>query len=259
MHITEPVRLLLADNDAMVRASLRTLIESHAGFSVVGEAEDGAAVVRLVRALEPDVVLLDPLVDGPSAAEVLRQLRGLDSQCCALLLIDGTADDRRIASAVRLAVPALVVGRSSADRLFTDVVAALEGRRQSVAGRTAGAQVSPVSEQSADGPAAVPTYGLTPRELQVVRAVVVGDSNREIASRLSISADTVKHHLSNIFDKLGVSNRLELALYASYHQLCSEPSGATSGASATSSPRPLRAVAVDCAGSAAGQVPAQGR
>jgi two-component system nitrate/nitrite response regulator NarL len=218
------VSVLIADRDAMFRAAVRELLESEPEFRVAGEASDGAEAVQLTQRLAPDLLLLDLVMPRVPGLEALRQLKRVPHSSRIIILTAHIERDQQV-EALRSGASGIIMKNASIDQLFQGIRTVLAGEywarmrvSNPVAFLRASLQVdSPEGEaRSGELPRA---FGLTPRELQVVRAVVAGYDNREIAARLSISANTVKHHLSNIFDKLGVSNRLEVALFACNHRI----------------------------------------
>ena len=219
-----PVRVLIADDHVIFRGALRELLQGESPFQVVGEAADGAEAVTLTSGLEPDIVLLDLAMPRLSGLEVLRAL----SQSIAsrrIIILTAQIDHAQIVEALQLGARGIIIKDASVELLFQGIRAVVAGEhwvgRERVANLTQFFQSTRAGVRSTKR-----TFGLTPREFEVIWAVVAGDSNKDIAQRLSISQDTTKHHLSNIFDKLGVSNRLELALFAYNHRLVDNVSGA---------------------------------
>jgi DNA-binding NarL/FixJ family response regulator len=209
------VRLLIVDDHELFRAGLVRLLASQPDFQVVGEATDAEDGIRQAALLQPDVVLLDVVMPGRAGLEVLGEIAAISP--CRVLLLTAEIDRRDIAEALRLGARGVVLKHSGAILLYKAIRAIMTGQywvtHESVSDlvqllRQAGARNG--------GPA---KFGLTPRELQIVSAIVAGCSNREISQQFAVSADTVKHHVSNIFDKLGVSNRVELTLFAIDHKL----------------------------------------
>ena len=215
-----PVRVLVVDDHQIFRAGLRKLLQSEPGFDVVGEGDDGAVALALVQRLNPDFLLLDLSMPKMSGLETLRELSAAGCTC-HIVLLAAAIEKSQVLEALRLGARGVVLKDSAIDLLFKCIRTVMAGEywvdRESVADLV-------LYLRQAPGPRAPAkkTFRLTPRELQVISTVVAGYPNKEIARRFSISEDTVKHHLSSIFDKCGVSNRLELAIFAINHHLVSE-------------------------------------
>ncbi|HEX3985489.1 MAG TPA: response regulator transcription factor [Acidobacteriaceae bacterium] len=218
-NLPSPIRILIADDHPLFRDGLRRLLQSEPGFEVVGEASDGDELLAVIRKAKPDILLLDLSMPRRDGMAVLREL-GAAKIPVRTLLLTAAIDQPQIVQALRLGAYGIILKESTTQRLFDSIRCVMAGQywigRESVtdlvkALRSAG---SP-----ADGALRGRDFGLTPRELEIVTLVVAGYSNPDIAQRCSISEQTVKHHVSNIFDKLGVSNRLELALFAVNHRL----------------------------------------
>jgi two-component system nitrate/nitrite response regulator NarL len=172
--------------------------------------------VKLARKLEPDILLLDLAMPRHPGLEALRELSmPTNSTPVRVILLTAAAEKRQIVEALQLGARGVVLKDSATQLLFKAIQAVMAGEywvgRESVSNLV---QYLGTLMQSTHDEARQKRFGLTPRELEIVSAVVAGYSNREIAEYFKISEDTVKHHLSNIFDKLGVSTRLELALFA---------------------------------------------
>jgi two-component system nitrate/nitrite response regulator NarL len=213
---SQPVRILLADDHPIFRDGLRRLLEAEPDLKVVGEACDGAEAVKMARQLKPDIMLLDLAMPRTHGLEALREMStGPASNAVRVILLTAAAEKKQIVEALQLGARGVVLKDSATQLLLKSIHTVMSGEywvgRESVSNLV---QYLRNLVQSSGEEAKQKKFGLTPRELEIVSAVVAGYSNREIAEYFKISEDTVKHHLSNIFDKLGVSTRLELALFA---------------------------------------------
>ena len=224
--IDRPIRVVLSDDECLFRASLRQLlavpaavikdvygVDVGAGFDVVGEAGSGVETVSIVRSVQPDLLLLDLSMPRMSGLEALREL-GASRESVRTILLAGTIDRTQLLTALQLGVRGLLLKDVTTEVLFEAVVCVMAGRYW--LGQTLVSDlvetVRPLIEPSTMAPK--PLYGLTPRERQVLSMVAAGYSNKEIARHCTISEQTIKHHLTRMFDKVGVSSRLELAMVA---------------------------------------------
>ena len=185
-------------------------------LKVLGEASDGAEAVKMARQLKPDILLLDLAMPKHPGLEALRELSvGTNAAPVRVILLTAAAEKGQIVEALQLGARGVVLKDSATQLLLKAIHTVMSGEywvgRESVSNLV---QYLRTLMQSSSDEARQRKFGLTPRELEIVSAVVAGYSNKEIAEYFKISEDTVKHHLSNIFDKLGVSTRLELALFA---------------------------------------------
>jgi two-component system, NarL family, nitrate/nitrite response regulator NarL len=218
MHFRKPrqVRLVIADHHPIFRDGLRRLLEAQSDFKVIGEASDGAEAVKLARQLKPDILLLDLAMPKHPGLEALRELSlPANATPVRVILLTAAAEKSQIVEALQLGARGVVLKDSATQLLLKAIQTVMSGEywvgRESVSNLV---QYLRTLMQSSHDEARQKKFGLTPRELEIVSAVVAGYSNREIAEYFKISEDTVKHHLNSIFDKLGVSTRLELSLFA---------------------------------------------
>lgn len=207
-----PVRIAIADDHEIFRDGLRRLLESEPGFSVVAEASDGLEAVRAARDVKPDVLLLDvsmPRMGG------LETLHAPEVRAIRVILLTAAIDSRELLRAVQAGVRGVVLKDCATRELIDGIHRVMDGRL------LIGADVADDLAKAVRhaGTERERPYGLTPRESEIVEAIAAGESNREIGARLNISLQTVKHHLTSIFDKTGTSSRLELALFAIRHGL----------------------------------------
>jgi len=212
----QTVRILIADDHPIFRDGLRRLLEAEEDLQVLGEAADGAEAVKLARQLKPDILLLDLAMPKHPGLEALRDLSvAPGASPVRVILLTAAAEKSQIVEALQLGARGVVLKDSATQLLLKAIHTVMEGEywvgRESVSNLV---QYLRTLMQSSVDEARQRKFGLTPRELEIVSAVVAGYANKEIAEYFKISEDTVKHHLSNIFDKLGVSTRLELALFA---------------------------------------------
>lgn len=210
-----PIRLVIADDHPIFRDGLRRLLEAEPDLKVIGEARDGAEAVKLARQLKPDIMLLDLAMPKHPGLEALRELSNGSANSVRVILLTAAAEKKEIVEALQLGARGVVLKDSATQLLLKAIHTVMAGEywvgRESVSNLV---QYLRTLVQASGEDAKQKKFGLTPRELEIVSAVVAGFANKEIAEYFKISEDTVKHHLSNIFDKLGVSTRLELALFA---------------------------------------------
>lgn len=194
------IRLLIADDHPVVRAGLVGLLSDEPDFAVVGDVADGEAAVRAAAQAHPDVVLLDlqmPRLDGVAATAAIVAARGAQAVPRVLILTTYESDDR-ILAAIEAGASGYLLKAAPAEEIAAGV-------RSVAAGQTA---LSPqVAIRLVDRMRAVERPSLTGRELDVLRRVALGGSNKQIATELGIGESTVKTHLLNVFDKLGVGDR----------------------------------------------------
>ncbi len=212
------IRLVVADDHPVVRIGVKNMLMSDPGFEVVGEAGDGDEAISKTIEHEPDILLLDlhmPKLPG------LEAMRAIMSRAPGVktILLTSTITPQQIIEALQLGARGIVLKDAVSDHLVSSIRAVAAGDYW-IGGQRVVNLIQALHELTQKAVRPQPkTFGLTPRELEVVGCIVEGCSNKDIAKQYSISEETVKRHLSNVFDKTGVSTRLELALFAMAHQL----------------------------------------
>jgi len=198
---------------------LRKLLEAEPGIRIVGEAVDGEETVRLVGQIKPHILLLDLALPKLNGLEVLAELNKLGSGTRAILLT-GRIEREQVIEALQLGVRGIVLKHSALQLLLKSIRCVNQG--QYWVGHDGVSDLIHALRRmnpSHSASQAKQNFGLSSREMEVIALIVAGYTNKDLAQKLGISENTAKHHLTNIFDKLGVSNRLELVLYAVHHGL----------------------------------------
>jgi DNA-binding NarL/FixJ family response regulator len=210
------VRIALVDDHAMFREGLCGLLAAEAGFTLVGQTGLGGEARRLVAEQAPDVLLLDLALPDMSGLDVMRDLE-LPRASVRVILLTAAAESGQVLEALQLGARGLVLKEAAAATLIKSIHCVMRGEYW-FGRHTVPNLVEALRRLTAPEPLA-PADTLTTRELRVIAGVVEGRTNRDIARELGVSEQTVKNHLTHIFDKLGVSSRLELALYATERKL----------------------------------------
>lgn len=214
------IRLVIADRQPIFRCGLRSLLNSNRTFRVVGEAADGFETMDLVRRRKPDILLLEPSLPKRSAIELLADLKALETPVRTLLMVR-SVEKNVLVDAVKAGARGVVPKESSARILNESIRTVMAGNYWLGAEGTA-ILVRAFRELAAHSNGslkAMPPVKLSPRDLQIIERIMAGCSNKEVGQELSMSERTVKYHLTSIFDRIGVHNRLELALFAHNHSL----------------------------------------
>ncbi|MBI4462247.1 MAG: response regulator transcription factor [Acidobacteria bacterium] len=210
------IRVLIADDHTIFREGLRKLLEAEDDITVVGEARTGIECVELWQKVKPDVIVLDLRMPEKDGLEVLSELAGPNASA-KVVVLTASEDERDFVEAVRRGARGIILKQAPSELLVEGIRKVQRGEVWIDQRVTAG-----VMKAMAEGPGSLSGRDkplLSDREREVVQLVAQGLRNKEIAEKLFISEQTVKNHLHNIFDKLGVSDRLELALYALHHHL----------------------------------------
>lgn len=218
MRNDERIGILIADEHAICREALHTLFEREPGLAIVGEASDGQDALEKALLLKPQVVLLDLELPRFSAMDLLHRFRELGVTAPVLILAE-SMDAAGTVEALKLGARGVVLKEASPQILFKSIRTVASGEYwigRKVVGDLVEALRNGVAVRSEQRPS---QFSLTPRELEIIAEVAEGCTNKYIAEKLSIAEQTVKHHLTSIFQKVGVSNRLELAVFAMHRRI----------------------------------------
>ena len=210
-----PIRILIADDHVLVRSGLRALLGADADLEVVGEAGDGTETLRLAAELAPDLVLLDASMPGESGIKTAVRLKAAHPEL-AVLFLTMHEEEGLLHEALRAGAAGYVIKRAEASELVQAIRAASRGDVYVHPAMTSALLHQPVTTQHRRG---APAPELTPRELDVLRLLARGNTNRQIAGLLGLSPRTVESHRANLMGKLGLTSRVELVDYAEEHDL----------------------------------------
>jgi DNA-binding NarL/FixJ family response regulator len=216
------IKLLIADDHAIFREALRKLLDSEKEIKIVGEARNGAECIKKLGALKPDILLLDLHMPDKNGLAVLEEVN-FDRLPTRVIVLTAAEDDRDLVRAMRLGARGVVLKESATDLLVKSIHRVHAGEIW-LDSHTTAEVINAFSESSKSGARGEKPL-LSDREMEIVKLIAQGFPNKEIGKKLFISENTVKNHLHNIFDKLGVSDRLELMLYAIHHRLIDKPDG----------------------------------
>ena len=206
------IKLLLADDHAVVRSGLRMLLENEADFVIVGEADGGRQALELADQLLPDVIIMDITLPDMSGIEVTRRLKQVYPKM-AVVALTIHEDQQYFFEMLRVGASAYVPKRAAPDDLITAIHAAYRGETY-IYPSLAKLLVGDFLERTGDEEQNAAISGLTPREQEVLSLLADGKTNDEIATDLVISPHTVARHREHLMGKLGLHNRSELVKYA---------------------------------------------
>jgi NarL family two-component system response regulator LiaR len=208
--MTETIRILIADDHAIVREGLRWLIDTEPGMELVGEAADGVEAVLKTRSLQPDVILLDLVMPRKDGIEAIGEIKGENPEA-RILVLTSFAEDDKVFPAIQAGALGYLLKDSSPQELLKAIREVYRGE-SSLHPTIARKLIRELHRPLGSLP---PTEEpLTEREMEVLSLVARGLSNQEIADRLVVSERTVRTHISNILGKLHLANRTQAALYA---------------------------------------------
>jgi DNA-binding NarL/FixJ family response regulator len=220
--MTPLIRILIADDHGLFRDGLRKLLDAETDFHVIGEVGNVSDALTIARQLKPDILLLGLATPWQVGVGALRELESFPTPVRTLLLVNGI-ESGQLLEALELGARGVLLKESGTELLIKGIRNIMSGQywlsRESVSDVVGALREL---QRRCDGKRRPKTFGLSPRKLQIVAAIAAGSTNKEIAERFSLSEQTVKHHLTKIFDKLGVSNRLELALCAVNQHLANQ-------------------------------------
>ncbi|PYI50882.1 response regulator [Paenibacillus flagellatus] len=206
------IKVLLVDDHEMVRIGLAAVLGTEDGIEVVGEASNGAEGIRLAQEYNPDVVLMDLVMEGMDGIETTRKLLQ-QMPHIKVIVLTSFLDDEKMYPVIEAGAFSYLLKTSRASEIAQAIRAAVKG--QSVLEQQVAAKMMNRFRQPK--PAAEPHHELTDREMEVLRLIAAGKSNQEVADELFIGIKTVKFHVTNILAKLGVDDRTQAAIYAFKH------------------------------------------
>jgi two-component system, NarL family, nitrate/nitrite response regulator NarL len=214
-HSKSSIRILLVDDHSLFRAGIASLLSSREDMEVVGEAQDGRQALEAARELKPDLVLMDVHMPNLGGIEATRQIRA-ELPETRVVMLTVSDQDRDLFEAIKNGASGYLLKNLEPDELFGYLTGVFRG--EAPISRTMAAKIltefSSQASRPRPGQPDGPLSELTPREREVLKLVAVGASNRDIASALTLTENTVKNHLRNILDKLHLENRVQAATYA---------------------------------------------
>jgi len=209
-----PIRILIADDHSVVRSGLRALLGAEPDLEVVGEAEDGQETLRLVGALHPDTVLLDITMPPTNGIDTTRQLKEKHPDV-AVLFLTMHEDESLFHEALRAGAAGFLLKRADESEIIRAIRVVNHGDIYVHPAMTRALLHQPITTETRRGSTAT----LTPREVDVLRLLAKGNTNRQIATVLGLSMRTVENHRAHLMAKLGLVSRVELVNYAEEHNL----------------------------------------
>jgi len=214
---SDKIRIAIADDHTIFRDGLRRLLSLENDLEIVAEARDGAEVPDILKDQEPDILLLDLKMPGLDGLSLLQRLQN-QKQKTRVIVLTASDDENEYVQAMKYGTCGIVLKQTATDLLIKSI-RKVHGGEIWLDAKTTAAVMRQFASPHDAGPRERDKPRLSNRELEIVALVAQGFKNKEIAERMFISEQTVKNHLHNVFDKLGVSDRLELALYAIHRNI----------------------------------------
>jgi DNA-binding NarL/FixJ family response regulator len=221
----KPIRIVIADDHPIFRDGLKQLLLLEPDFQVIAEVGDGDRVLPIVEEHKPDILLLDLKLPGTHGLTILQKMQAASNGITKVIVLTASEDKNEFVQAMKLGTSGIVLKQSATDLLFKSIRKVYAGEIWLDSDTTAAVMQQFATVNDDYGHAATANgrgrerSPLSQREREIVALVAQGFKNKEMAEKMFISEQTVKNHLHNIFDKLGVSDRLELALYAIHNNL----------------------------------------
>ena len=210
--MVEPIRILIADDHPIVRQGMEVVLGAQADFDLVAQASNGQEAIQLAQETQPDVIIMDlqmPVKDGLTAIEEIN----LSGSTAQILVLTSFPDDEKVFAAIQVGAVGYLLKDSSPEQLL-DAICTVNRGESALPPSIARKLMQEVRRSSNLPLSADP---LTPREIEVLKCLAQGSTNREIAQQLNVSVRTVTTHVRNILDKLHLANRTQAALYAVEH------------------------------------------
>lgn len=211
-----PIKILVVDDHEMVRKGLKSYLMTEPGFTVAGEAASGKEAVRLARSMEPDVILMDLLMEGGNGIEATREILSFHP-ACKIIIVTSYYDDKEVFPAIEAGAFSYLLKTAGAGEITAAIYKAVAGER------IIEPKVANVMLERLRSSGKALHHDLTAREMEVLRLIGDGRTNQEIADALFIGIKTVKTHVSSILRKLDLTDRTQAAIYANKHGLAGEP------------------------------------
>jgi two-component system nitrate/nitrite response regulator NarL len=220
--VSEPIRVLLADDHTLFRQGLRHLLADHPRLKIVGEASSADEAVKQAQQLKPDVVLMDLHMPGGGGIEATRILRA-EMPDVGVLILTVSENEEDLLAALRAGAKGYILKTSDFDQLLRSLDTVAAGQAALAPEMTTKLLTQLSTDDATPGPRrrTEPHHALSERELEILRLIAQGASNRQIAGQLYLSENTVRTHLVHILGKLGLENRVQAAAYALRNGLAS--------------------------------------